>query len=73
MSDLSLLKALYRPDLVVPVKGLVDLADAIQGQIVSLAEDPTSERFSAVLANLDGAKRAVSRIAEELHGCGEAR
>lgn len=66
VGDLDLLKALYSTNRVVPVRSLMDLADAVQDQMIRLAEDPAPERFIEVAANLEGAKRAVIRIAAEL-------
>lgn len=60
------LKALYRPDAGVSHSGLVNVADALQSQLIGLAEDPTVERCEAVAANLDGARRAVLRVQESL-------
>ena len=65
MSDVSLLRALYRPDKVVPEPSLIDLGDALQAQFLRLAEDPTPERYQAVIANLDGERRAVIRMSAE--------
>lgn len=65
MSDISLLRALYRPDKAIPVPGLTDLGDALQAQFLQLAEDPTPERYQAVIANLDGVRRAVIRMSAE--------
>lgn len=65
MSDVSLLRALYRPEKVVPDPSLIDLGDALQAQFLRLAEDPTPERYQAVLANLEGVRRAVVRMCAE--------
>lgn len=65
-APVELLKALYAPATVVPISNLVDLADSLQGQIVALTDDPTPERCEAVAANLDGARRAVLHVREQL-------
>lgn len=62
----ELLKALYSPAPVVPMSRLAELADSLQGQLVAITDDPTPERCEAVAANLDGARRAVLRVRQEL-------
>lgn len=62
----ELLKALYAPAPVVPTSSLLDIADSLQGQFVALTNDPTPERCEALAANLDGARRALLRIREQL-------
>lgn len=65
------LRALHRPSTAVLRPELVDIADAIQSQLIGLAEDPTVERCEAVAANLDGARRAVLRVRESLSAAQE--
>lgn len=65
-APVALLKALYAPAPVPTVPNLHELADSLQRQLIALSDDPSPQQCEAVAGNLDGARRAVLRIREQL-------
>lgn len=60
------LRGLHGPSTEAQAKSLPDIGEGLAAQLERLARDPTPWNCEVMAANLEGAKRAVMRLAEAL-------
>lgn len=68
----AVMARLYGPDAETQRRGLPEIADALHTQLCELYARPSATAAEAVAANLDGARRAVLRLAEAVRRDGNA-
>ena len=73
-AEIEALRALYRePDKLMATSLAAqcpDLGDCVSAQVAELARDPSRDRCDLVLANLEGLKQHVRRLAAALEADG---
>lgn len=65
-------ESLYAPTLSELLRGLPEMADGLQAQLVALYDHPNVVDAELVAANLAGAQRACLKLREVMHRQGES-